>query len=369
MQNILVIFLIGSLNMMVAANTVLGQTGACCVDGECVGSMYEVECFNLGGNWYGGVDCDAGYECPPPDYEGIIYNNGGPLDDYGSPVSQYDPYYPFAGSSADDFTLDQDYNLYGVEAWTTHWLGAEGQGPNLYEGVSVAIYYNYSAENNHPDGYFSDYHGEPVGNIVHSELVPMENIIFHEDDNCTGDLWHLYIPVTTVYLEPDSLYWLEIVYVMSVEDGGMVGSQISINNSGNRAMFYGDYWMWLVIEGNRGLCEGAPPEHSMTDLAFRLYGEPLHPCGHYVVGDYDGSGLFNVADIVDSYSMLKTGEPAYPELLCQCLPDGGDFWYVRFDVNNSCEMNVADIVDGYSKLKTGSPELVPCELCPPAPGR
>jgi hypothetical protein len=35
------------------------------------------------------------------------------------------------------------------------------------------------------------------------------------------------------------------------------------------------------------------------------------------------------------------------------------------DVNNSCAFNVADIVDGYSKLKTGLPDLEPCEDCPP----
>lgn len=87
-------------------------------------------------------------------------------------------------------------------------------------------------------------------------------------------------------------------------------------------------------------------------------------CGYYVVGDYNGSDAFNVSDIVEGYSKLKTGSPDYPELLCDCEGDG-NLWPVRMDVNNSCAMNVADIVDGYSKLKTGSPELVPCQLCPP----
>jgi hypothetical protein len=84
----------------------------------------------------------------------------------------------------------------------------------------------------------------------------------------------------------------------------------------------------------------------------------------YVVGDYNGSGAFNVADIVDGYSRLKTGlpEPAYE---CECPYGSGNEWAVAMDVNNSCAFNVADIVDGYSKLKTGSPELAPCEDCPP----
>jgi hypothetical protein len=90
----------------------------------------------------------------------------------------------------------------------------------------------------------------------------------------------------------------------------------------------------------------------------------VQTCGDYLIGDYNGSGAFNVADIVDGYSRLKTGlpEPAYE---CECPYGSGNEWAVAMDVNNSCAFNVADIVDGYSKLKTGSPELEPCEECPP----
>jgi hypothetical protein len=87
-------------------------------------------------------------------------------------------------------------------------------------------------------------------------------------------------------------------------------------------------------------------------------------CSEYTVGDYNGSGAFNVADIIDSYSRLKTGLPE-PASICECPPESGEFWAVATDVNNSCAFNVADIVDGYSFLKTGSPEPSPCELCPP----
>ena len=87
------------------------------------------------------------------------------------------------------------------------------------------------------------------------------------------------------------------------------------------------------------------------------------PCGDYAVGDYNGSGSFNVADIISAFSKLKTGAPD-AALLCEC-PAGNDPWAVAMDVNNSCGFNVADIISAFSKLKTGSPELVPCELCPP----
>jgi hypothetical protein len=87
-------------------------------------------------------------------------------------------------------------------------------------------------------------------------------------------------------------------------------------------------------------------------------------CGYYVIGDFNGSEVFNVADIVDGYSKLKTGLPE-PSYECECPYGSGNEWAVAMDVNNSCAFNVADIVDGYSKLKTGSPELVPCLECPP----
>jgi hypothetical protein len=88
------------------------------------------------------------------------------------------------------------------------------------------------------------------------------------------------------------------------------------------------------------------------------------PSCDYVIGDYNNSGAFNVADIVDGYSRLKTGLPE-PGVVCECPPGSGDEWAVAMDVNNSCAFNVADIVDGYSKLKTGLPDLEPCEDCPP----
>ena len=91
------------------------------------------------------------------------------------------------------------------------------------------------------------------------------------------------------------------------------------------------------------------------------------PCEDYVVGDFNGSGEFNIADIVNSFSKLKIDQPE-AALICECPPESGDFWAIAADVNNSCAFNIADIIDGFSYLKTGSPELVPCEACPPEGG-
>ncbi len=84
----------------------------------------------------------------------------------------------------------------------------------------------------------------------------------------------------------------------------------------------------------------------------------------YVTGDFNGSGVFNVADIIEGFSKLRTGSPE-PAIECVCPPGSGNIWAVAMDVNNSCSFNVADIISAFSKLKTGSPDLVPCEYCPP----
>jgi hypothetical protein len=92
-----------------------------------------------------------------------------------------------------------------------------------------------------------------------------------------------------------------------------------------------------------------------------------YPCGFYVVGDYNGSGQLNVADIVEMYSKLKTGSPVYPDLLCECPPDSGNFWPVRGDVNNSCTFNIADVVIAMGHGWIPERCLRPCAYCPPAP--
>jgi hypothetical protein len=89
------------------------------------------------------------------------------------------------------------------------------------------------------------------------------------------------------------------------------------------------------------------------------------PCPTYVAGDFNGSGSFNIADVVDAYSKLKTGLPE-PYLVCECPPGSEHDLAVGMDVNNNCEFNIADIIAAYSKLKIGEPELIPCEECPPS---
>ncbi|MEE9555034.1 MAG: hypothetical protein V3W18_12115 [candidate division Zixibacteria bacterium] len=107
-----------------------------------------------------------------------------------------------------------------------------------------------------------------------------------------------------------------------------------------------------------GMCLQGDP----TIMLARFH-NPVGGC-EYVMGDFNGSGVFNIADIIVAFSKLKTGDPE-PLLLCECPPGSGDEWAVAMDVNNTCGFNIADIITAFSNLKTGAPDFVPCEDCPP----
>lgn len=146
--------------------------------------------------------------------------------------------------------------------------------------------------------------------------------------------------------------------------------------SATLAQEYSDSWNVIAFGGGHSEAEGYKADGTIGQAIIGasttgdytvqggFWGGGGIPCGFYIVGDFNGSGAFNVADIVDSFSKLKTGSPD-PGLECECRLGSGIVWAVAMDVNNSCTFNVADVVSGFSYLKTGSPEPVPCEDCPP----
>lgn len=89
-------------------------------------------------------------------------------------------------------------------------------------------------------------------------------------------------------------------------------------------------------------------------------------CGDYVVGDFNNDTFFNVTDITNGFSQLKSGTSPNPPVLCACIeghlpPE----WAVAMDVNGNCAFNVADITDGFKRLKLGRPQEDPCPECAP----
>lgn len=132
---------------------------------------------------------------------------------------------------------------------------------------------------------------------------------------------------------------------------------------------YGAYYCNALIEGNHPDYGGitladydlGELDPSMYQTDFSCLNFNVNPCGFYIVGDYNGSGSFNVADVISAFSYLKTGQP-HAALICECPPNSGIEWPVAMDLNNSCTFNIADICKAF-----GIPPwiLEPCEHCPP----
>ena len=114
------------------------------------------------------------------------------------------------------------------------------------------------------------------------------------------------------------------------------------------------------------LADGAFPYHCAIHLSMTgtITVAPPSVCGPYVVGDFNGSNSFNVADIISAFGRLR-GLPNEPALLCECPAGSGNMWAVAMDVNNSCAFNIADIIWGFGKLQGLPNVLVPCAACPP----
>jgi hypothetical protein len=92
-----------------------------------------------------------------------------------------------------------------------------------------------------------------------------------------------------------------------------------------------------------------------------VYGVGCWPaCSTYVVGDVNGSGVYDGLDIMYGVAFLKGG-PA-PTIQCECTE--GNILYSAGDVNNSCNYNGLDITYGVAYFKGGT-SPVPCQDCPP----
>jgi hypothetical protein len=123
---------------------------------------------------------------------------------------------------------------------------------------------------------------------------------------------------------------------------------------------YEQYNNWGIALSDNCFGELDPSEYEVEFACLQF----VQSCGEYVIGDFNGSGAFNVADVVDGYSRLKTGSPD-PAITCECPAGSGEEWAVAMDVNNSCAFNVADIVIAVHKLLGAPIRLIPCAYCPP----
>jgi len=121
------------------------------------------------------------------------------------------------------------------------------------------------------------------------------------------------------------------------------------------------------------VCAGDMPEEGCLALGGTWYidqdcdaGFECPKCGYYVVGDWNGSGRFNIADIIEVLRWARWPDYPGPALICDCLEDG-TFTFVAMDMNATCSFNLGDIVWGYGRLMGQPNTLTPCPECPPGP--
>ena len=275
--------------------------------------------------------------------------------------------------------IDNDWNTFGwgfdvaraypstdslvdvYETSRTNYINyVRGESNNRYEHVLICshsssfdhyIFYDY---NN-----YQLFHNYEIENFMMQALTynlfACSNSRYVESDNMGG--WYIfeteYGLLTVGCTKTGSMLCFEDFYE-PLGDGANYGdallewAQLNMETcagDASRAWFYG-----MCIQGDPTLKLG------------RFQG-PVGYCD-YVVGDFNGSGAMNIADVVSAFSRLKTGSPD-PALLCECPTGSGVEWAVAMDVNASCGFNIADVIAAFSKLLTGSPELIPCPECPP----
>ncbi|MGD2108987.1 MAG: hypothetical protein PVI86_06300 [Phycisphaerae bacterium] len=262
---------------------------ACCVDGVCLADVEETSCANLGGVWQLDASCGGDPNLPGPVCERTTcgFDNGLPLDDGGTPPSQYAPDEAVVSAAVDDFVLPGAGNdsciINNVRAWVTHETGA---GPPVeplvdYQGVNVTIYADLEAKKpaGHPSVDGSHTPSIEAG-ILYSQTVPNAEIQAAEEaSSCLTDLWRLDIPIE-VALNEDTKYWIEVQPLLDLSIG-QARMVLSRNNNGNPAqqVFSSVIPDWQSILGNADDCpEGVPatpPLRTRKNLAFVLSGQPL----------------------------------------------------------------------------------------------
>ncbi len=234
-------------------------------------------------------------------------------------------------------------------------------------------------------GTFTSYEaGDPAGWHWTQQQGNTPGSAFHNDDNVPNgcDDW-LISPGGYTVADGDSLMWDQRDnYANYITYHGVLISSDYVDGSDPTTATWTELYTGAAPEDawETQLVDISAFAEETVHIAFRYQGDYSDqwwvdnvcvfgvgggPCGAYVVGDYNGSESFNVADIISAFSKLKTGNPI-ADLLCEC-PTGANPWAVAMDVNNSCVFNISDIIAAFSKLKTGSPQLEPCELCPPDP--
>ncbi|MEE9553269.1 MAG: hypothetical protein V3W18_03135, partial [candidate division Zixibacteria bacterium] len=403
--------------------------GACCdADLVCVGDMNQFDCAAINGGWFEGETCDD-FECVLFQQVGLAttgnipdcgVSNYGVLGDYDTQLTTYTWNETVGANYEATFLMGDDatraFSSYGdgdtyvptpagfLQMGDTYNPTAEFNDGGVMGGVDVdycghgytdpteamdIFVHNYTLTNtsgadipNFFSGLYFDWDIDATQPTITFDRA--RNLIIQEGGDGTNAMGLCLVNADEVTLaslaavvQQDYIYdnagWLMADLYTIMSDGGdgvwdvAAADMSSLLSVGPHTIAAGG---GLVVQ--IAVIGGATTAdvQASADFLATMEVDPScgdgGTCGDYVIGDYNGSASFNVADIIAAFSKLKTGAPD-AALLCDCENDG-NIWAVAMDVNNSCAFNVADVIAGFSKLKTGAPVLVACELCPPDGG-
>ncbi|MHC4350130.1 MAG: hypothetical protein ACYS15_16585 [Planctomycetota bacterium] len=264
------------------------RLGGCCDwFGSCIGDLSEGACISQGYMWHPYASCGADPDLPPPSCNVLacLYDNGPPLDDKATAVSQYAPDFPLSAEVADDFILPEDGGNSCLITSVTTWVGHNVQPPGgqadpatQWTGVRVTIYDDTVTRT--PSGLRGN-DGSFTGTVVYTELVDMATVTATPHaTSCQPDVWKIDIPLGPpgLELERGRRYWLVVQPEMEFQFGLTVIS-LSQNSNGLNAQRHSGIAEpdnWMEVGGNLDACPpDTPPPHTRRDMAFVLYGEQV----------------------------------------------------------------------------------------------
>ncbi|HVP10962.1 MAG TPA: dockerin type I domain-containing protein [Phycisphaerae bacterium] len=206
----------------------------------------------------------------------VVWDNGGPLDDWGDPASQWsDPNVPdwrFVAGAADDFVLtggspSASYRILKIRAAFLIYRGTGSETPADWTGIDVTVYADSPGS---PSGY-------PTITGGHTAYVIDQVVSSGWTHTLVGTCRPCFvvdIPVDFV-LAKNTTYWLSIVpHVTALPQ--VMWCLSSYENVGLYRAKQGASFgppFWNLVQGNTDKCPpDTPPWHSRRDLAFLLYG-------------------------------------------------------------------------------------------------
>ena len=245
----------------------LEPRGACCVDGECVGTMSCLNCLLLDGWWYQGEDCsgDPPFQCPCRD---ALWHNGEP-DFYDSLACSREPGDVPTAWVVDDVTFEQDIMIRDL-----HWWAQTGDLFNWQHTGDIII-----LASDGPDG--------GPGTVL-IEMWDTDNIRYDSCQDYVNNLYMYSVDGLEIPL-PAGTYWIGARPVNQGTNGQSYNMTSAHGDPvGQECYFKSEYFGYPDWTPGHEVFNGM-----FYDIAFCVTGAG-EPCP----ADFDGDGDIDTADLL-----------------------------------------------------------------------